>query len=141
MLPTLGVSNETTKDWRKLLVKHQLDSVQMNEVTKMNSHEVRFVKTVEGNAVVPKTELEQFEDPHSEPIRNKTVVLADVYDLIPDFTDHHPSHEHHQFIIGVAFSEKKKNTIKFRLNASHDPPDYERNAWKALRIDSVEFYD
>jgi hypothetical protein len=40
----------------------------------MNSHEVRFVKTVEGDAVVPKTEFEQFEDPHSKQIRNKTVV-------------------------------------------------------------------
>jgi hypothetical protein len=68
------LANEATKDWRKLLVKHQLDSVRMNEVTKMNSHEVRFVKTVEGDAVVPKTEFEQFEDPHSKQIRNKTVV-------------------------------------------------------------------
>jgi hypothetical protein len=121
------MANEATKDWRKLLVKHQLDSVRMNEVTKMNSHEVCFVKTVEGDAVVPKTEFEQFED-HSDPIRNKTVVLADVYDLISDFTGHHPSHEHHQFITGVAFAKKKKNAIKFRLNAAHDPPDYERNA-------------
>jgi hypothetical protein len=129
------LANEATKDWRKLLVKHQLDSVRMNEVTKMNS--LRFVKTVEGDAVVPKTEFEQFEDPHSKQIRNKTVVLADVYDLIPDLTDHHPSHEHHQFITNVAFAEKKKNAIKFSLNASHDPPDYERNAWKALRIDRL----
>lgn len=111
MLPPWELANEATKDCRKLLVKHQLDSVRMNEVNKMNSHEVRLVETVEGDDVVPKTEFEQFEDPHSEPIRNKTVVLADVYDLIPDFTDHHLYHEHHQFITGVAFAEKKKNAI------------------------------
>jgi hypothetical protein len=45
------LANEATKDWRKLLVKHRLDSIRMNEVTKMNSHEVCFVKTVEGARV------------------------------------------------------------------------------------------
>jgi hypothetical protein len=112
MLPTWELANEATKDWRKHLIKHQLDSVRMNEVRMMNSRELRFVKTVEGDDVVPKTEFETFEDPHSEPIRNKTVVLADVYDLIPDFTDHHPSHEHTQFITGCSICREEEESRK-----------------------------
>ncbi|EFX69400.1 hypothetical protein DAPPUDRAFT_329171 [Daphnia pulex] len=34
------LANEATTDWGKLLVKHKLDSVRMNEVTKINNHEV-----------------------------------------------------------------------------------------------------
>jgi nucleoside 2-deoxyribosyltransferase len=78
MLPTLGAGQRSNERLEEAL--SQSPTRFCSNERSYQDEQPAFCQNSPAVAVVPKTEFEQFEDPHSKQIRNKTVVLADVCD-------------------------------------------------------------